>query len=331
MKQNKLTVLALGGARRVSVAELIKRSGARIGYEVDFISYELNEEVPIAVVGRVIVGKRWSDPDVVSDIARVARENEVNIILPFVDGAIEIAAKCREVLKGVFIPVSGYDVASIMFDKVLAAKAFKEAGCPIPATYSVITAEMPAIAKPRHGSASRGIKIFHNIDELMHLDDLDNYLVQEYIERNHEYTVDCYVSQKGEILVTVPRRRLEVMGGEVTRTVTCRIPEVESMSRRIIEAFSLRGPVTLQFLHDLDRDRYLLMEVNPRLGGGVVCSIYAGAPITDYILDEALGVPLKPCTNWASQTLMARYLKETIFYGDDEESAMTLREHPTDI
>ena len=324
MKKQKLTVLALGGARRVSVAELIKNSGRRTGYEVDLVSYELNEEVPIAIVGKVVVGKRWTDPDVVNDIERVVHEYDVDIILPFVDGAIEIAAKCREQIKGVFVPVSDFETARIMFDKVEAARAFKKAGCPIPATYSVITAEMPAIAKPRHGSASRGIKIFHNIDDLMHLDNIGDYLVQQFIERCHEYTVDCYVSQQGEILVTVPRRRLEVMGGEVTRTVTCRIPTLMDMSRKVIDSFNLRGPVTLQFLHDLNRDRYLLMEVNPRLGGGVVCSIYAGAPITDYILDEALGHPVSPCDNWASQTLMARYLKETIFYADEEERMMHL-------
>ena len=82
----------------------------------------------------------------------------------------------------------------------------------------------------------------------------------------------------------------------------------------VIETFSLRGPVTLQFLHDLDRNRYLLMEVNPRLGGGVVCSIYAGAPITDYIIDESRGITLKACDDWAYNTLMARYQKEAIFY-----------------
>lgn len=318
MTYQKLTILMLGGARRVSMAELLKRSGARIGYDVEIVSYELIEQVPIAIVAKVVEGLKWSDPKVVDDIERVCRENDVNIILPFVDGAIEIAALCKERMPDIFVPVSPFDISRMMFDKVEAAKSFKEAGIPIPKTYSVLNAEMPAIVKPRKGSASRGIKIFYNIEDLMHLDNLSDYIIQEYIADNREYTVDCYVSQEGEILVTVPRQRLEVMGGEVTRTVTCRIPQLMDMSRDVINAFGLRGPVTLQFLHDTEKDRFLLMEVNPRMGGGCVCSVYAGAPITDYVLSEALGVKPTPCTDWADGVLMARYQKETIFFGDKE-------------
>ena len=310
----KINIMMLGGARRVSMAELFKRSGERIGREVNIISYELLEQVPIALVGKVVVGLRWSDPNVVADIVKVAKEYEIDIILPFVDGAIEIASKVRQHLPGVFVPVGDFEVNRTMFDKVEAAKAFEKAGLPIPRTYSAINAKMPAIAKPRKGSASRGIKIFHTLDELMQLEGLSDYLVQEYIENRDEYTVDCYVSQAGEILTVVPRVRLEVMGGEVTRTITCRNQTLDRLSRQVIETFSLRGPVTLQFLHDLDRNRYLLMEVNPRLGGGVGCSIYAGAPITDYIVDESRGITLQPCDDWAYNTLMARYQKEAIFY-----------------
>lgn len=310
----KINIMMLGGARRVSMAELFKRSGERIGREVSIISYELMEQVPIALEGKVVVGLRWSDPNVVADIVRVAKEYEIDIILPFVDGAIEIASKVKPHLPEVFIPVGDFEVNRTMFDKVSAAKAFEAAGIPIPKTYTALSAKMPAIAKPRKGSASRGIKIFHSLDELMQLENFNDYLVQEYLENKEEYTVDCYVSQKGEILTVVPRCRLEIMGGEVTRTITCRNAKLDELSRKVINTFNLRGPVTLQFLHDLDKDRYLLMEVNPRLGGGVVCSIYAGAPIADYIIDESRGITLNPCDDWAYNTLMARYLKEAIFY-----------------
>lgn len=315
-KQPVLTVLMLGGARRVSMAELLKRSGKRLGYNVNIVSYELSQQVPIAMAGKVVTGLKWSDPNVVEDILRVVTEYEVNILLPFVDGSISVAARCKEKMPNLFVPVSDTDISALMFDKIEAAKKFKEAEIPIPRTYKIINAEMPVIAKPRFGSASRGIHIFHDIDDLMHLSDLSGYLLQEYIEEKKEYTVDCYVSQEGKLLVTVPRERLEIMGGEVTRTITTHIPQLEEMSRKVIEKFRLRGPVTLQFLYDMKSDRYLLMEVNPRLGGGVICSIYAGAPIPDYILSEALGVEVRECDDWINNTLMARYQKEAIFFNN---------------
>lgn len=304
----------LGGARRVSMAEQLIRSGSRLGHEVKIISYELTSKVPIALMGEVIVGLKWSDPDVVSDIARVCREKEVSIILPFVDGAIEVAAKCKAILPDIFIPVADPGLACIMFDKIKAAKAFEEAQLPIPLTYNILNAEMPAIAKPRHGSASRGIKVFHNIDDLMRLENLHDYLVQQYIENNREYTVDCYISQSGEVLATVPRLRIEIMGGEVTRTRTVKLPLLKQMSLDVISKFDFRGPVTLQFIENIDTGEFFLMEINPRFGGGVICSIFAGAPFTDFVIEESMGITPQPSIDWIEGTLMARYQKEAIFY-----------------
>ena len=222
MRSNRTVVMMLGGARRVSIAELLKKSGARLGHQVDILSYELSTDVPIASVAEVITGLKWSDPGVVDHIVRICKDKEVDIILPFVDGAIEIAARCSALLPEVFVPVSEPSVAAMMFDKVEAARAFKEAGIAIPTTYSVLTASIPAIAKPRHGSASRGIKVFHNIEDLMHLHNISDYLIQEYISHREEYTVDCYVSAKGEVMCAVPRIRLEVMGGGVRRPFLAR-------------------------------------------------------------------------------------------------------------
>lgn len=303
----------LGGSRRVSMAQLLKESGRRLGCEVEIISYELDTQVPIALEGEVIRGKSFSDPEVVDDIARIVKEHDVKIILPFINSAIEVASLCKERIPGVFVPVSDFSTTSKMFDKVEAARLYKEAGFPIPRTYSIIDNEMPAIVKPRKGGSSRGIKIFNEVDDLMLLEDLDKYLIQEFIPNNHEYSIDCYVSAEGEILCTVPRERLEVMGGEVTRTKTYRNEEIMQMCRKVLEYFKLTGPVTIQVLHDLDNDRMLLMEVNPRLGGGVICSIYAGAPIPDYILLEAMGKKVTPSAGWQDGVLMARYQKEAIF------------------
>ena len=201
--------------------------------------------------------------------------------------------------------------------------SLRSAGAPQRMMLNVRRNSMDVIVTDGNGLRFANTVSFREIDDAVYYvlaltdylqDNISEYLLQEYLVDKKEYTVDCYVSQEGEILVSVPRERLEVMGGEVTRTVTTRIPELEKMSRDIIRSFNLFGPVTLQFLYDMRSSRYLLMEINPRLGGGVICSVYAGAPIPDYILREALGAAVEPCEDWANNCLMARYQKETIFY-----------------
>ena len=313
MSGTKLTVMLLGGARRVSLAELIKESGRKTGHHVEIVSYDLTREVPISLVGKVIKGLRWDDLGVIDDIERVVKENRVDIMLPIVNGAVEIASKCKIRMPDVFIPVSDAEITTRLFDKAEAAKIFKDAGFSIPRTYSVLSAQLPAIAKPRKGGASRGIEVFYDMDALMHLPDLKNFFLQEYIENGREYTVDAYVDSKGRTLVKVPRERIEVMGGESTRTMTCRNEILEQMTDEIIAKLGLRGPINMQFIYDPAEDRYLLIEVNPRIAGAVICSILAGAPITDYILLEALGKPMNVCYDWRPDTLLARYLKDAVF------------------
>ena len=110
-----------------------------------------------------------------------------------------------------------------------------------------------------------------------------------------------------------PRLRIEVLGGEVTRTRTVDYPELVELSNRVIRDLRLRGPVTLQFIRDETTGSLMLMEINPRLGGGVVCSIHAGADIPRLILEEYMGKTPEPIENVKPGVLICRYFDETVF------------------
>ena len=316
--KRQANILMLGGAKRVSLARLLIEAGKRMGIEVNIFSSEIIKEVPIACVGTVVEGMRWSDPGIYDNLSATIRRHNIGIVLPFVDGAIEICSRLKEMHPEVFIPVSPYEVAHAMFDKVVAAELFERNGFAIPATYRKESCHFPAILKPREGSASKGIKIANNAEDLGTIPDIDNYLIQEYISNRDEYTVDCYVSTvSNRVLCAVPRLRISTSGGEVDRTITRRIPELIGCATMILEKLGLEGPVTIQFIHDKARDRYLLMEINPRLGGGVICSINAGAAIPEMILAEWLGREAAVCDDWRDNALMARYFSEVMFYEDE--------------
>ncbi len=316
MERQSIAILFLGGAKRVSMARLFKEAAARMGYGCDIYSYEIDRCVPVACEATVVEGRRWSDVDIQQHLHATVQQYGIRIIVPFVDGAVAVAAEYAAAHPAeVFVPAGDAATAEEMFDKVRSAELFERAGLPVPRTYVPGDPCMRLIAKPRHGSASKGIVEISSIEAL---DDIllrrGQYLIQERIDRREELTVDCYVSVgDGRILAVSPRRRNVTVGGEVSDTETVEMPAAVELTRRTLTALGLRGAVTVQLIRDLDAEgRLLIMEINPRLGGGAVCSVIAGADIPSLIIAEALGENLEP-KSAASGVRICRYMQEVVF------------------
>lgn len=316
MTPAEFNVLFLGGAKRVSMARLFKKAAADMGLKCNIFSYEMSAHEAIACEATVIEGLRWDDPAVDGHLRGIIRDKDIKAVIPFVDGAVSVAAKLGDLT---FAPCCTPEKAEQMFDKVIAASLFEKASLPIPATYIPGEPSLMLIAKPRHGSASKGIIEIHSLEQLDTILGMgEKYLVQERIDRREEYTVDCYAAvSDGRVLVASPRRRVQVAGGEVTKTVTVDIHDLTVLATEAITRLGLRGAVTVQFMRDLDNGRLLLMEINPRLGGGAVCSVLAGADIPSLIIHEAMGMPLHSPYVQAGVEI-ARYPAETVFYPEKQ-------------
>lgn len=314
----EINILFLGGAKRVSLAEHLIKAGRERGEQIQIYSYELTQQVPIACVGEVIVGRKWKDATLYNHLSEIIREKDIQIVLPFVDPAIEVAGRLKELHPTLFVPCSPIETCLTMFDKQLSNEWFLRHHIPVPAGYRANeTPTFPVILKPRTGSASKGIRVIYNEGQWKELLDLSDLLIQAYIAVNEEYTVDCYVSQAGEVLSIVPRIRLETAGGEVMSTRTVRDTALIALSEQILATGAFRGPVTIQFIRDLDNYATYVMEINPRLGGGVIASIEAGADIPAFLLAEYAGEALQPIDDWKENALMTRYFKEVLFYADN--------------
>lgn len=313
-----VNVMFLGGAKRVSIGRWFIEAGVSLGLDVNLFSYELSAQVPIASVAHVIIGRRWSDADLMEHLHATVVENGIDIIVPFVDPAVEIAARYCMSQPGVcWTPGSNTDMAARMFDKAEADAVFRNFGFPLPADASADGFDGMVIAKPRMGSASKGIRVIDRTEMLrmQGCGEAEAFIFQEYIADREEFTVDCYVGRNGDIVCAVPRRRIEVTGGEASVTQTLRDSEIEEWSRTILCALKLTGPVTLQFLRERkENGRLMLMEINPRLGGGAVCAIHAGADLPGFILREWMGKRPEPCCDWESGVRICRYLQEIVFH-----------------
>lgn len=314
-KHGIVSLLFLGGAKRVAIAQMFVEAARRRGLECRITSYELDSHCAIASMGRVVEGLKWGDPDIFGDLDRVVDDNEVDIILPFVDPSVGVAADYVAAYGNAFAPVVPRAMAELMFDKIGAAELFERHELPIPMTWRHGTPCGHLIAKPRFGSASKGLEFIDSLRDLYQIIGRgeNKYLIQQRFDHREEITVDCYAGvRSGSIAAVSPRRRIEVSGGEVVRTITIDDADAEALARRTIEALGLRGAVTVQMLRDLDTGRLMLMEVNPRLGGGVVASVHAGVDIPALVIADALGEDL-PGQKPIPDVETVRYLADVVF------------------
>lgn len=311
MDSKIVNLLFLGGAKRVSLAERFIIAGKKLNLNINIFSYELDEKLPIALIGKVIIGKRWKDPFILDHLKEIIEKNNIHIVIPCVDPSISIVSRLSSQLPSIFAPVSDWNVSELMYDKILLNNWLKKIGIPVPPN----DLQLPLIAKMRKGSASQGIIVIKKEDELSEFFksyNKDDYLIQRFIDAD-EYTVDAYISKNGKFIGAVPRLRIEVVLGEVVKAVTKKDEEIIALTEKVLSLNKFFGPITVQFLRDKKDGAIYLMEINPRLGGGVINSIEAGFDIPFFILNEFLGIELRGFSKWDENLLMVRTYREVFF------------------
>ena len=143
-----------------------------------------------------------------------------------------------------------------------------------------------------------------------------NNLFQELVPSSWlEYTVDLYYSKSGNLLKCVPRQRLEVRGGEISKGVTRKGKVLQILKNHIACLRGARGVLTLQIFFDPTCDQILGIEINPRFAGGYPLSHAAGANFPSMLIMEyLLGESLHYNDDWENNLLMLRYDNGCIYF-----------------
>lgn len=186
--------------------------------------------------------------------------------------------------------VSPSSVIRIARDKRLSRDAFAALGAEVPEAVDPDAPDLafPLFIKPASGSASIGAVRVNDADELRaRLAETADPMVERLIGGD-ETTVDVLLDLSGQALCAVPRRRLQVRGGEVTRGIVERSPELEALAMKIASGLGCIGPVTMQFRNPAP-GHWVAMELNARMGGGLPLAIGAGADWPRWILQIAAG------------------------------------------
>lgn len=304
---NKIRVLFVGGGKRFSAAEKLIEAGRDLGIIVEVYAYEIGSGLPIADIASVIQGKRFSDPKVPSELAEIVKTYSIDIALPYHDLAIPLLASLSD---QVFVPTCTSALVEVFGSKIQSGQFFRRNSLITPA-HSI---KVPVIAKPDLGSASKGLLRFfeqERLDAFLLDSKSANYELQE-LWSGPEYSVDGYIALNSNFYHFAIRERLETLGGEVVRSRTVDIPEIDQICRKIVKISGVRGAITIQFIFDNQSGRYGVMEVNARYGGGVLTTLGAGVPWFHILLRDYLGLPQQPVEHKIG-VLMVRSFREHYF------------------
>jgi carbamoyl-phosphate synthase large subunit len=240
---------------------------------------------------------RTDAPNYIDSLLDLVEREKIDILIPLIDPELPKLSQARERFAdlGCAAMISSPRVVQACEDKLAMYRFFQENGIPTPTTWlpDEIVARsdhaFPYFLKPRAGSASKGNFVIHNKQDLDALAPrLPEAIVQE-LAPGIEYTLDVYTGFDGVPRCVVPRRRVEVRGGEVTKSLTVRHEAISRMGVRVVEALAeCVGLITIQLFLGPD-DQIRVIEVNPRFGGGCPLAIHAGADFPKWLMAEWLG------------------------------------------
>lgn len=284
--------------RRVSLLNSFRKSARQLKLKSRFIGTDttpLSSALQLCDKGYIV--KPVTHRGYLKELLGIVKSEKIKLLIPTVDLDLKLLAKNKEKFEklGCFVLISNPDVIDICQDKRETFRFFSSAGFDTPHTWSIQSAlrkknlRYPCFLKPWDGYASRGSAIVRNRMELsFYAKTVPNCIVQEYASGN-EYTCDVYVDFDGKVRCVIPRKRIEVRSGEVSKAQIVKDPQIMETAAKAVETLGAGpGVITLQLIKN-GNSKISIIEINPRFGGGVPLSIKAGANSPKWILQELTG------------------------------------------
>lgn len=326
MARAATNVLFLAAGRRVSLVREFKQALATLGDGGLTITEDAARSAPAHVVAdRNVALPRCTEPGYVDLLLDLCRRENVRLLVPLIDTVLPVLAPHRQRLAeaGVTSLVSSPETIAIGHHKSRTGAFFRGHGFATPRILdeSEIAAlgpsDFPLFVKPPSGSSSIGAEKVTTLDELRHLQRRSPDLLVMEMVTGIEYTVDVYVDLGGVPRCAVPRRRLEVRAGEVSKGLTVRDAAIIDASMAVAAALpGAVGCVTLQCFKRPSGE-ICFIEINARFGGGYPLSWHAGADYPKWILQEVRGERPDYLDGiaWRDSLAMLRYDDELIVDG----------------
>lgn len=247
----------------------------------------------------------------------------VKVIIPTIDTELKVLANNKEVFAnaGITILTCSSPLIEIFGDKRKTSSFFGEYDIETPHIYDKHNLKYPLFIKPFDGSMSADTFYIESPKHLTeyHLSN-ERFMFMEYMDSNlyDEFTIDMYYDQNSILRCLVPRKRIEVRGGEINKGITAKGYVFEFLKKRLKILNGAVGCVTMQLFYNPQNQHIKAIEMNPRFGGGYPLAYLAGANYPRYIIQEyLLNKPVEQFDDWEENLLMLRYDNEILIHDFD--------------
>ena len=235
---------------------------------------------------------KLNEKNYLDKLLKICEKEKIKCLIPLYEGEFPILLENKEKFLniGTVLLASDKEIVELFSYKKKVFEFMDKNQIKTPKVYSDYkNLEYPVIIKPDNGMGSMGVFKGRNQKELEFFKGyVEGSIVQEYIAGT-EYTVDVLCDMYGNYIYIVPRERVEVRSGEVSKSKTARDLSLVEETKRIIKLINsnfsngLRGPLTFQFIKR--NNEIYFLELNTRFGGGVPLSLEAGANYSMMIKD----------------------------------------------
>ena len=320
--------------RRVSLLNSFRRAARQLKINASFFGTDTDElSSALQLCDKGFLVKPTTHPGYIKQLLSIVKANRVKLLVPTVDLDLKRLArnKPKFAAMGCRVLVSTPQVVDICQDKRKTYRFLLKNGFDTPLTISIASAlsrgklDWPCFLKPWDGYASRGNAIVKNRKELLFFAKrIPNVICQEFI-RGTEHTCDVYVDFNMKVRCVVPRKRIEVRAGEVSKGQVVKNHHIMNEAARLVETLGAGpGVITLQLFLTAD-DKVKFIEINPRFGGGAPLSIKAGANFPKWILQELLSrKPNIRFDGFKNNLIMLRYDSEVWIENSQSRTFQTI-------
>ena len=318
-----MNIIITSAGRRVSLVRAFQLELKKIVPNGKVFAADANPELAAAcyTADASLKLPMLNDQSYIDTLINLCRENHIKLIIPTIDTELMLLAGQEErfLRVGIKIMLSSLEFIKKCRDKRVTHTFFKENGIATAKEYSKDNYTLPLFLKPFDGSRSLDTFIiqtrgdftnYHFTNEkLMFLEYLDHSLYEEF-------SCDLYYGKDDKLKCAVPRKRIDIRDGEVSKAITVRNELLPYLKAHLGTIKGARGCLTAQFFKHKSENKIYGIEVNPRFGGGFPLAYMAGANypkwiIEEYLLDKNV---IEDFECWEANLLMIRYDNEILVH-----------------